>query len=159
MQYTQLKASYEVLKKRSKNGTDAISLRTFLDNKIKGSKKFRKIIMGTNLDSITKLTQYKTYCRLTDILPAELSKNRAIDIFSCWDTVGLSNRLKVFLFKESNNSRVNKFNAETNPACTFCMLQKKFPAPLETFSHIFYDCEFIQPIIMHDLLRVNNVTK
>ena len=120
--------------------------------------------MGTNLDFITKLTQYKTYCRLTDILPAELSKNRAIDIFSCWDTVGLSNRLKVFLFKESNNtlwlnSQVNKFNAETNPACTFCMLQKKFPAPLETFSHIFYDCEFIQPIIMHDLLRVNNVTK
>ena len=45
--------------------------------------------------------------------------------------------------------------------CTFCTAAKKFLAPLETFSHIFFFCEVINPIVMkicNDLLVNNNIS-
>ena len=60
------------------------------------------------------------------------------------------------------NSRVNKFNADTDPSCTFCQLENIHPAPLETFSHIFHNCVVINEkiaAICRDLLLENNVNK
>ena len=78
-----------------------------------------------------------------------------------------NNRFNNFLFKMCNNtlglnSQVNKFNADMDPSCTFCQLETIHPAPLETFSHVFYDCVVINKkitAICGDLLLENNVDK
>ena len=69
------------------------------------------------------------------------------------------------MFKQCNNilglnQRVSKFNREIELTCTSCNAAKKFPALLETFSHIFFFCAVIDPIVMqicNDLLVNNNV--
>ena len=44
-------------------------------------------------------------------------------------------------------NRVAHFNGEADPSCTFCIKEKTFPAPIESFSHIFYDCQHVNLII------------
>ena len=137
----------------------------FLKKAQKGSKIFRKIIVGKCHLGVTKLVQYRTYCKLTD--NEEIPENRAEEIYSDWSNLGGNNRFNTFLFKMCNNtlglnSRVKKFNADTDPSCTFCQLENIHPDPLETFSHIFYDCVVINEKITSicgDLLLDNNVNK
>ena len=139
------------------------SLENFLQAKAKGSKMFRKVLTGGKKAKIGQLTQYKTFCKLTDNV--EIKEIRAREIFSEWSKIGNSSRYNVFLFKQCNNilginQRVSKFNREIEPTCTFCTAAKKLPAPLETFLHIFFFCEIINPIITQicsDLLINNNV--
>ena len=140
-----------------------MSLKSFFGLKASGSKIFRKVLTSKNKAKVTQLTHCKTYYKLTE--NEEISEIRAREIFSDWNNIGGSSRFKVFLFKQCNNilglnQRVSKFNWEIEPTCTFCNAAKKFPAPLETFSHIFYFCEVINPIvkqICNDLLVNNNV--
>ena len=140
-----------------------MSLGSFFGLKAKGSKIFRKVLTSRNKSKVTQLTQYKTFCKLTE--NEEISEIRAREIFSDWNAIGSCSRFKIFLFKQCNNilglnQRVSKFNREIEPTCTFCNAAKKFPAPLETFSHIFFFCEVINPIvtqICNDLLVNNNV--
>ena len=137
----------------------------FLKKAQKGSKIFRKIIMGKCNLGVKKLVQYKTYCKLTG--NEDIPENRVKEIYSDWSKIGGSNRFNTFLFKMCNNtlglnSRVNKFNADTDPSCTFCQLSSIHPAPLETFSHLFYDCVVINDkikTICRDFLLENNVNK
>ena len=166
LQYNNLKNGYEILlKKVNKEGNDSVSMSEFLKKTQKGSKIFRKIITGKCHLGPTKLVQYRTYCKLTD--NEEISEKRAIEIYSDWSNLGGNNRFNTFLFKMCNNtlglnSRVNKFNAETDPSCTFCNLANIHPAPLETFSHLFYDCVVVNEkigAICRDLLLENNVNK
>ena len=63
-----------------------------------------------------------------------------------------TDRLKVFLFKFHNNilgtgSRVSHFNPTADVACNFCTEAKLLPPPIETFSHIFYDCPIVNKIL------------
>jgi len=63
----------------------------------------------------------------------------------------LSTKTKDFLFKFYNNllgtnQRVHKFNKTVCPSCTFCSLECNLPSPLETFTHIFYDCPSVQKV-------------
>ena len=69
-----------------------------------------------------------------------------------WNNHFLSNNVRTFLFKYYNNilglnSRVAKFNNTVDTSCTFCNLAKCFPAPKESFAHIFYDCPVTNRII------------
>ena len=140
-----------------------MSLRSFFGLKAAGSRIFRKVLTSKNKSKVTQLTQYKTYCKLTE--NEEISEIRAREIFSDWNAIGGSSHFKVFLFKQCNNilglnQRVSKFNREIEPTCTFCNAAKKFLAPLETFSHIFFFCKVINPIVRQicsDLLVNNDV--
>ena len=166
LQYSNLKNGYEILQKKvKKESNETISMCEFLKKAQKGSKIFRKIIMGKCNLGVKKLVQYKTYCKLTG--NEDIPENRVKEIYSDWSKIGGSNRFNTFLFKMCNNtlglnSRVNKFNADTDPSCTFCQLSNIHPAPLETFSHLFYDCVVINDkikTICRDLLLENNVNK
>ncbi len=39
------------------------------------------------------------------------------------------------------------FNRDPDPSCSFCSLEKLFPAPLESFSHLFFDCKFVNNVV------------
>ena len=61
-----MKNGYKILQKKvKKESNKASSMREFLKKAQKGSKIFRKIIMGKCNLGVTKLVQYKTYCKLT----------------------------------------------------------------------------------------------
>jgi len=44
-------------------------------------------------------------------------------------------------------NRVVHFNRNTDPSCSFCTKAKILPAPLESFSHIFYDCVLVRTVL------------
>jgi hypothetical protein len=43
----------------------------------------------------------------------------------------------------STGARIGHFNINIDESCFHCRLEKKFPAPRETFSHIFFDCPVV----------------
>jgi hypothetical protein len=44
------------------------------------------------------------------------------------------------------NARVAKFNNNVNASCSPCTLERKIPAPQESFSHLFYECSVTDKI-------------
>jgi hypothetical protein len=122
------------------------SVNEFLSGFKKGSKPFRKILVkDTNDKWFGKgLLQAEKYCKSV-IIDDQLGNVRIKHLLSWWDTNYFSHRLGEFLFKLTNNTlsvnhRVAHYNNNVNGACTLCTLNWKFPAPLETVTHLFYDC-------------------
>jgi hypothetical protein len=72
--------------------------------------------------------------------------------WSSWDRSGLGNNLREFLFKFRNNylalnNRVNAFDPDVDPRCTFCRIRDPQTATRESFKHIFYECPITANII------------
>ena len=42
------------------------------------------------------------------------------------------------------NYRVNKFNAQVSPFCTFCQQDPSIVPSIEKIAHLFYDCHLVQ---------------
>jgi len=133
---------------------EPVDIDSFFRRIKKGSKWFRKIFEYQPISRSTHfkgMQQVKTYCRITstEFVNEECSSYN----LSCWNTFSFPNRFKVFLFKFYNNilgtgDRVAHFNDETNPACIFCIRALNLPPPIESFSHIFYDCPTSTNIVM-----------
>ena len=49
------------------------------------------------------------------------------------------------------------FNREADPSCIFCLKNNNRPAPMETFSHIFYDCPEVGKVISLFLSKYLNI--
>jgi uncharacterized membrane protein YgcG len=110
----------------------------------KGSKQIRKVITkDRKVKKVTQLQTVKTFFRLVGIpVPTEMVVGAIIKV---WSYGFLTNRCREFTFKFYNNilgtnARVANFNAGTNPACTFCTLEKVQDPPDESFIHLFWDC-------------------
>jgi hypothetical protein len=57
------------------------------------------------------------------------------------------------LFKYYNNilgtgNRVWHIDNTRDPACIFCIKRGYLPAPIESFSHLFFDCPCVEPILI-----------
>jgi hypothetical protein len=68
---------------------------------------------------------------------------------SIWNGQGITNRVKVFLFKFFNNilginTRLSHFVPNQTRGCTFCSINGTNPVPDETFAHIFFDCPTVR---------------
>ncbi len=91
---------------------------------------------------INKSKFFGTFHTLTQvILPPDKILNSRI---SLWNTNGLTNRARTFLFKFYNNllglnTRLSHFVANQSRNCTFCSGTVN-PVPDETFLHLFIDC-------------------
>ena len=153
LKYFQLKSTYQKLsKKMSEPDSEPLKLDDLFRYTKKGSKAFRKILdynkIGPNY--YQSLTQCKTYFKTTDtvFLNREICKHN----LASWNTHGFPNRLRVFLLKFYNNilgtgNRVVHIDPSKDPSCIFCSTNKNLPAPIESFSHIFYDCPSVSKII------------
>jgi hypothetical protein len=95
------------------------------------------------LGKIINLASIKKFEKLIGL---NTGKNLNFELWnSYWNTSGLANKMREFIFKFSNNllglnTRIAHFNQHVNEACTFCILRKSFPAQRETFVHLFFDC-------------------
>jgi hypothetical protein len=119
----------------------------------KGSKHFRKVICQTSFrEKLSSSRQCKTFLRLIDCeLPDTL---RLSNLYTGWNFGFYPANVRVFLFKYYNNilginSRVSHFNPLINGSCTFCGINGPYPPNNETFVHIFFECPYVNDIILY----------
>ena len=134
------------------DGKSSMDLGEYFNTFKKGSRKNRKIICSTKHGfNFKKLDQVKTFVHISEspIPTNERSKN----IHLAWTKTFLPNRMRTFLFKFYNNllgtgNRVAHFVGDYDSGCTFCSVGLVLPAPIETCLHIFWHCQFVNPIIL-----------
>ena len=133
-----------LMRKHFEVSSSPMGIKDFLQKIKKGSKKFRLILnyKKTNPMYFNRFPQVSTYKKLTDI--GEYEEKRARANLNSWATYSFPNHFKTFLFKFYGNTlgtgnRVAHINRDSDPSCVFCRYGT-LPAPLETFTHIFYDC-------------------
>ena len=75
----------------------------------------------------------------------EIDINREITWTKTWTFSFIPIEMRDFSFKSVNNylyfnGQISHFSNEVSPECTFCILNKRLPAPKETIKHFFLDC-------------------
>jgi hypothetical protein len=152
-QYCNLKIAYRsAVNRYQKLDGKSATITEFLARFKKGSRNFRNVIgYGRSILKVSDSRQCKTFVKLIDCLvPVETC---AVALYTSWSSHFLNMSIRVFLFKFYNNilginTRVANFNPNINGSCTFCSLNGPFPAPAETFSHVFFDCIHVQSILV-----------
>jgi hypothetical protein len=149
--YLKLCNCLKIIKKYCANSDPIeIDITTFFNRLRKGSKDIRKILSTDYPDKFREkiCNTVKSYERITntDLTIPNIKRNLKI-----WNVYNFPNRFKVFLFKFygnilGTNDRISHFNAEKDPSCYLCK-KGQLPAPLESFTHIFYDCPTINGVI------------
>jgi len=110
----------------------------------RGSKKFRKIIVGKDEQRIS--SNMVKFAEITDTV---VNLNFSEKLNCQWVKPYYSNAMRVFLFKYYNNllglnSRVAHFVRNHPRSCTFCDLARVRQENSETIKHLFYDCELVE---------------
>jgi hypothetical protein len=128
-----------------------IPIRDFL-RRGNGSKKFRTIL-DMNLNSNISLRETRTvqtYFNLIEVpVPCDTTLRTLI---SNWNTHNFNNSLREFLFKLRNNqlslnNRINAFDPNIDPRCTFCRIADNMTRIRESFRHVFFSCPFTTNIL------------
>ena len=161
--YDSLKAGWNRAKKKYQvEGKKGTKLVDFMSRDKKGSKCFRTILTknsGTyDRKTIKNMPQVKTFLGLTETETENIEINQIKNMMGSWNYSFLPSKIRTFLFKFYNNilglnSRVAKFNQNTDPSCTFCSINNLRPAPKESFTHLFYYCETTKKIILEFFTR------
>ena len=73
----------------------------------------------------------------------------------------LSHTLKSFIFNLTsqilyNNSMISHFVQDFDPTCKRCEYARVLPAPKESLLHIFWDCPYIQEILIEVKRLISN---
>ena len=102
---------------------------------------------GANLK---RLKQVNSYSKITDTV--QINDSVILRMLTSWNIHHYPNRFRVFLFKFYNNilgtgNRLAHFENNVNVECVFCSQNQLLPAPIESFTHVFYDCPFVNKII------------
>ena len=145
--YFRLRLALKYAAKTLEGGGSSQSIESFFASYKKGSKYCRKVLGRVDPETtISKLQVLNTFYTLVGTQSPEY-KN-AFNFLPLWNTYGIPNRMRDFLFKFYNNqlglnTRTSHFGGETR-SCTFCFILKKPNAPDETFSHLFFDCEVVK---------------
>jgi len=137
------------LQGRIADNQNSTPLTVFVNRFKKGSSQFRKIISGSGTRK-ENYTSLNSFCRLAEIAdPIEEKKHNVV---AQWNNNALPRRLQDFWFQWQNNRlAVNTrlahlINTPVNRSCTFCTLEKNFPAQEETFVHLFRYCPTVSRI-------------
>ena len=147
------------------------TMHDFLVRFKKGSKPLRRVFTKYRQLKINPGNHriVKTYFRLLEI--PQIEDDNLKRLLSIWNMNAMQNKFREFCFKFTNNqlglnSRVAHFVGNHDPGCTFCTFGGLRPVPLETFSHLFYDCVYtsrtldgIKNILFPDLQFANDTQK
>jgi hypothetical protein len=158
--YLRLSGSSRYWDKRAlqkRMGKQSLSIPEFPNQFRKGSKSFRIVLNTGDVSDKIQAKCFTSFCRAAEIVPVpfaipftnvDLSFLKQGECLALWATVPMNNRFRDFLFKFYSNrlstgARIGHFNINIDESCFHCRLEKKFPAPRETFSHIFFDCPVV----------------
>ncbi len=137
------------LKTNERNDGSSISLSDEFCSLKKPGKKLRATLVKKRRKKFEHRNQGTTvtFMQITGIeFPGEKQYGT---IVSLWNSQGLPNRVRVFLFKFFNNilginTRLSHFVPNQSRGCTFCHLVGTNPLPDETFAHIFFECATVR---------------
>jgi hypothetical protein len=142
----------------------AKSIEEFLRGYKKGSKKFRKVFgISRNSNVILKETRCLTTFRNlvgTDLGP-DLDYNKLLEQWTAiWAQSFLSNDFRVFIFNCRYNmlplnNRLNSYNAEIDPRCSFCRILSKDCLQRDSFIHCFFDCPVTKKLLLYTLGKLD----
>jgi hypothetical protein len=161
-QYCNLRVAYRsAVNRYQKIDGMSVTIAEFLARFKKGSRYFRNVIgYGRSRIKVSDSRPCKTFARLIDCPVPE--ETRAVALYTSWSSHFLNTSIRVFLFKFYNNilginTRVANFNPNISAGCTFCCISGPFPVPAETFTHLFFDCNHVQNILvrLHDKYLCN----
>jgi len=140
-----------------------VNLDTYLNRRVKGCKRYRKKIIGKELENIPH-NMVKFASNTDTIIGYESSKK----LNSIWNTSYFSNQMRTFLFKLHNNTAgynnvVAHFVQGHSPNCTFCDLIENPEEEDENPLHLFYSCTvseiFIERIFSWILGTAANISR
>ena len=140
-----------------------VNLETYLNRRTRGCKRYRRKIIGKELENIPH--NIVKFASNTDtIIGYESSKK----LNSIWNVNYFSNQMRTFLFKLHNNTAgynnvVAHFVRGHSPNCTFCDLIDNPEEEHENPLHLFYSCTvseiFIERIFSWILGTAANVSR
>jgi hypothetical protein len=140
-----------------------VNLDIYLNRRVKGCKRYRKKIIGKELENIPH-NMVKFASNTDTIIGYESSKK----LNSIWNTSYFSNQMRTFLFKLHNNTAgynnvVAHFVQGHSPNCTFCDLIENPEEEDENPLHLFYSCTvseiFIERIFSWILGTAANISR
>jgi hypothetical protein len=141
------RCALELLEGGGRGGpSDTVTITTFCNRFKKGSKPFRRILMGMSQDEIPR--NINTYAENSQtIIGASMGKM----INSLWGFSYFSIDMRMFLFKMHNNTlglnnRVAHFVRDQDPICTFCQINRRGDAADENTIHLFYECPAVESV-------------
>jgi len=134
--------------RKNNSDKDSSPITNFVMRIRKGSKKFRRLIVGDIINEITANVS-KFAANVDVILPVNDSKI----LNSIWNVGYLSNQFRTFLFKLHNNSLgyncvVSRFVRNIEPYCTFCQITRNPEMENETVLHLFFTCPEIEHLVL-----------
>jgi len=114
----------------------------------RGSKRYRKILESSNTISISN-----NISKLSGILDQVINLEKSVRLNTVWTQNFLNNDTRTFLFKFHQNllglnTRVAHFVRNHPRTCTFCSLNQDPDDNPETLSHLFFDCEHVERILV-----------
>jgi len=151
--HTAIKNAYvRVMKTWGDSRSEPTTIEEFFGKIKRGSKNFRKVLefVAEKDVKINQSRALKTYSKITESqFTTEL---RAKNTIKQWNVFSFPNRLKVFVFKYYTNilgtgNRIQHFVRDAEPSCIFCVKNLLLPAPIETFTHVFFDCPIVNKIV------------
>jgi hypothetical protein len=155
-------AKLKLCKKEIKEKT-TVDLITYLSRKVKGCKRYRKKIIGSNPVFIPhNIVKYAS--NTETVIDFEGSKK----LNAVWNNSYFSSNMRVFLFKLHNNTAgynnaVAHFIRGHSPNCTFCDISGNPEVEDETPLHLFYTCNiselFVENIFSWILGEAANVSR
>jgi len=142
-------ASNSKLKYSKNSPREQVSLDiwTYIMRPVKGSNRYRKIMMGKLLENIPH-NIVKFSSNTETIIGWENSKK----LNGIWNSGFFSNQMRTFLFKLHNNTlgynnMVAHFVRGHSANCTFCDITQNPDEELENPLHIFYSCGSVSDFI------------
>ena len=177
-QYLNLQTAchFTIQKYSNKNGSNgtALPLNWLLQKVKRGSKRFRIVIERSHIDQneISELRVVNTFFNLVNPGNPVPENWRLKTVYGAWNWSFLGNRLRYFCFQFFNNSlgvgarlaaRYENTGIVIDSRCTFCVKSKSWVPHRENFTHIFFDCQYINGTVLEFasamLKRENNLEK
>ena len=123
---------------------------SFFFNKNPSSKMLRRIIF--NQPSAQLLTLSTSYRNFNEISPSNFNERQSRFFYAQWNFSWLPSEFKNFTLKRVNakiilNNQLAHFT-EASPFCSFCNLFPSYIIPKETHAHFFFNCRFVNPIVV-----------
>ena len=152
--------SRQILKKTDETDNLSVSITNFFAKLTKGSRQYRSIIYcgQGNRTAPENLRTVMQYSILTTIpVPDQPYLGKCLGL---WNKSFLPNDVRNFLFLLRNNSlplnnRLNAFNENVSPFCTFCRIIDGDTATRDSFNHFFFSCPVTNNLLLQWTRELN----
>ena len=146
--------AWNTLRKRDATDNIFVEIYTFLNNWKKGSKLIKKTMLNTLQADADPLNLQITvsFQNLSETGPPPLETLE--NCLGAWYRSSLQNNMREFLFKFRNNqlplnNRVNAYDDNADPRCSFCRIVDNQSTTRESFKHLFYECPVTSNLLGH----------